>query len=435
MDNFLVSGINELDDYLPYEVDVTEAISTIERVEKSKWVININEVNAMIKSISRQSLINALDRMDLQPEDDGDNIFITCEDKNPKKYIESLIASARERENEQKSEKLKKHEIYQRTDPILNSVFVYHGICNGTNIIDVLMRDDVNREMTYTNDVYENKNVYGLMAVRNFQAMYLSKLAVDANQDLSFKLAQAAVNFMTQRGQLIPMTVSGLSKTGASTFAQSSFQRALPPIISASMAGVEQPTNDVISSTYFGRLVPAGTGIVTVEVNPEKRKEIIEAQGKVALSAMSRKIVLKQEVKRMKTLEEDVELSDEEDDLPVTDQRQQPPQVQVAADPDEPEFIPVSVSGSLLDVFEKVNAEILEQNVINFVLPREIVQIVARSRGVSVEYVAVDEIKLKPEEKKLIQSVLTRFQRTTIKYEGTVAMPTNYDIFKTYRLL
>ena len=143
----------------------------------------------------------------------------------------------------------------------------------GTNLKEVMARDDVNPDYTYSSHMYEILNVLGIEAVRNF----LIKTINDAVKFEGYINPMSIVllaDYMTNKGEITKMTFKGLKQQETSVIAHASLEQAMSVFGGAATVGIIDDTTSTSASIALGKKVHIGTG-AGMTIDPDLEKQIL----------------------------------------------------------------------------------------------------------------------------------------------------------------
>lgn len=141
--------------------------------------------------------------------------------------------------------------------PEINSIFVSTV---GANLEALLMRDDVDASLTFSNNVRQINELFGIEAARSVLITEFWKLLERSGSKISPRHVLLVADFMTNRGVVLGLTSSGLSLQPSATLTLMTFERPADHIFRMGMTGNEETINSVSSCVMTGQPPMVGTG-------------------------------------------------------------------------------------------------------------------------------------------------------------------------------
>ena len=129
----------------------------------------------------------------------------------------------------------------------------------GTNLHDLLMRDDVDQRRTYTNNIYEVLSEFGIETARSL-LIKLIKEALEIGGKINSQNIILVANYMTRKGGISKITSQGIMTQETGVMDKATSTKALQKIIQASSLGERAPTLGVSQAVQLGTNVGIGTG-------------------------------------------------------------------------------------------------------------------------------------------------------------------------------
>lgn len=197
----------------------------------------------------------------------GDTVYDLIEDKEivtveeptellSRKYNESLeeFKSSILNENEESVSSLDFPDIYRYSTYSFIKVY-------GKNILsEVLKEKSVDNKYTFSNNVKEISNYYGIEAARLFFVKeYTSNKEIQKMNPVNIELL---VDYQTSSGQIHSVTSTDIAKHSKNSLVAASFEQPLEAFKKASSMGTTDKINNVPSCVMTGKRNNVGTGIV-----------------------------------------------------------------------------------------------------------------------------------------------------------------------------
>ena len=145
--------------------------------------------------------------------------------------------------------------------------YVYAEI-QGSNLINLISRPEIDPVMTYCNDFYQTMDIYGIEGLRNLLAYDLIKM-INSNGYVNVKFPTLTVDLNTYSG-INPMTSEGISSQQRGVLSNITFDNSTKYITRASLYGKKETTNGTSISILIGKKFHLGTGYANVKIDTSK---------------------------------------------------------------------------------------------------------------------------------------------------------------------
>lgn len=140
---------------------------------------------------------------------------------------------------------------------------------SGSNLLEVLNSTYVDTEKTFTNDIYEIAEIYGIEAAKNSIISEIMDVMDYADAKISNRHVLLLSDIMTSRGELLSVDRFGQKKGDSSIYAMASFEESTARIVKASVFGDEDKVIGVSSNLVYGQTNKVGTGSFEVLMNDD----------------------------------------------------------------------------------------------------------------------------------------------------------------------
>lgn len=147
--------------------------------------------------------------------------------------------------------------------PESNFVFV---TTVGSNLEQLLARDDVDSSLTFSNNIRQVNELFGIEAAKSVLITEFWKLLERSGSKISARHVLLVADFMTNRGVVLGLTSSGLSLQPSATLTLMTFERPADHIFRMGMTGNEETINSVSSCVMTGQPPMVGTGASGVKL-------------------------------------------------------------------------------------------------------------------------------------------------------------------------
>jgi DNA-directed RNA polymerase II subunit RPB1 len=144
----------------------------------------------------------------------------------------------------------------------------------GTNLLDLATLPDVDPLRSFSNDIHEILEVFGIEAVR--VALYEEFMEVFSSEYVNYHHMITLIDTMTYPGYILSADRFGMGKSDSGVLARSSFEETSKILFNAAMTGELDTMKGVSANIMFGQKPPCGTGFVDILVDETKLPEGME---------------------------------------------------------------------------------------------------------------------------------------------------------------
>lgn len=141
----------------------------------------------------------------------------------------------------------------------------------GTNLYDLLVFPGVDGTRTFSNDIHEVHDVFGIEAAR--LAIYEEINEVFASEKVNYRHLAVLVDTMTFTGRIVPVSRTGMKKGESGVLAKSSFEETSKIMFNAATWAEADNMRGVSANIMFGQKPPCGTGFVSILVDEARLPE------------------------------------------------------------------------------------------------------------------------------------------------------------------
>ncbi len=131
----------------------------------------------------------------------------------------------------------------------------------GSNLREVLEVKGINKEKTFTNNLYEVSEVLGIEAGRQAIVDEIKKVLAGQGLDIDERHLDLVADAMTQTGTIKGVTRMGIISNKSSIFARAAFETPDKQFVNASIQGKKDDLASVIENIMLNQPVPVGTGL------------------------------------------------------------------------------------------------------------------------------------------------------------------------------
>uniref|UniRef100_A0A6C0AJC9 DNA-directed RNA polymerase n=1 Tax=viral metagenome TaxID=1070528 RepID=A0A6C0AJC9_9ZZZZ len=149
----------------------------------------------------------------------------------------------------------------------------------GTNLHDLLVVDGLDGTRTFSNDIHEVNDVFGIEAARTCLLDEFNE--VFSTEKVNYHHLSVLIDTMTYSGRIVPVNRFGMKKNETGVLAKSSFEETSKTMFDAAVVAEYDTMRGVSANIMFGQKPPCGTGFVDILVDetrlPEGADEIVES--------------------------------------------------------------------------------------------------------------------------------------------------------------
>ncbi|MBU0758583.1 MAG: DNA-directed RNA polymerase subunit A'' [Nanoarchaeota archaeon] len=131
----------------------------------------------------------------------------------------------------------------------------------GSNLKDVLQLDFVDISKTFSNDIFEVFEVFGIEAARQAVINEVYKVIENQGLNVDIRHIMLVADTMTVNSKGAGITRYGVISEKSSVLARASFETPIRHLINASLGGEVDKLNSVIENVMLNQPVPVGTGL------------------------------------------------------------------------------------------------------------------------------------------------------------------------------
>ena len=166
----------------------------------------------------------------------------------------------------------------------------------GTNMLDLFTFPGIDPTRTFSNDIHEILDVFGIEATR--MALFEEMRTVFGGSSVDYHHLSVLVDEMTYYGRPIPITRTGMAKMDTGVLARSSFEMTYQVLFDAAVSGDFDKLSGVSSNIMFGQKPPCGTGFVDILIDETKLPEGLEEEETGNGDLMDANAIVEQEQKK-----------------------------------------------------------------------------------------------------------------------------------------
>lgn len=286
--------INATDDDETIKINLAKyGITSVEELEIPKenanvWVLRLNMRRIQNTGVGLSYLVKLLQVANitiLKIFDITETIYLLVQVPNletPKKHVDSLIAKDNKEEKEYDEEQRAQGRrfFYRAQSEIAKASKYIYAEAEGSNLSQLMTRDDIEPNHTFSNSVVEIFETLGIEAARNYLIFRIQELITMQDTYINIKHILVIVDYITQPGNLIPISSAGVQKTHSGPFTKAAFERPAESFARASLFGegerVQGGTTAV--SIFTGSKGTLGSGYREEYPETEEEQQLLKAK-------------------------------------------------------------------------------------------------------------------------------------------------------------
>ncbi len=151
----------------------------------------------------------------------------------------------------------------------------------GSNLSDVLRLSGIDATRTRTNSVVEIADVLGIEAARTALIEEAKGVLDDQGLEVDIRHVMLVADQMTVTGKIQQIGRHGVSGAKDSVLARAAFEVTVKHLLEAAAAGEVDHLRGVTENVIIGQVIPVGTGLVELHMNPGKGGYSTKSEEKV----------------------------------------------------------------------------------------------------------------------------------------------------------
>jgi len=144
----------------------------------------------------------------------------------------------------------------------------------GTNLFDLFTNPNVDATRTFSDDIHEVLDVFGIETAR--MVMYDELMKVFGAGSINYRHPCLLVDAMTYHGHFVAIDRFGMNKLENGVLAKSSFEQTSKILFDAAVSGEFDTMRGVSANIMFGQKPPCGTGFVDILIDETRLPEGVE---------------------------------------------------------------------------------------------------------------------------------------------------------------
>ena len=140
---------------------------------------------------------------------------------------------------------------------------------DGSNLNDILSIDEVDSYKTFSNDLHEVYNTFGIEAARQLLVQEINAVIESSGAYANYRHIALLADTMTNKGNIMPLTRHGINKSDRGPLAKCSFEVTAGVLIDAAVFGELDNMKGVSANIMLGQEASVGTGSVDLLYDEE----------------------------------------------------------------------------------------------------------------------------------------------------------------------
>ena len=145
---------------------------------------------------------------------------------------------------------------------------------DGNNLVNVLSLPEVVSSKTYSNDIYEMYDTFGIEAARKILLDELTNVISYEGAYVNNRHLSLLVDIMTYKGYLMSIDRHGINRSEIGPLAKCSFEETTDQLLKAAIFGESDKVNGISANIMLGQVAPCGTGFSDILLDEERLKEL-----------------------------------------------------------------------------------------------------------------------------------------------------------------
>ncbi|MEM4490206.1 MAG: DNA-directed RNA polymerase subunit A'' [Desulfurococcaceae archaeon] len=149
----------------------------------------------------------------------------------------------------------------------------YVIIAEGSNLEEVMKIPGVDWRKIYTNNIHEIERVLGIEAARAAIIREIKNTLDDQGLDVDIRHIMLLADMMTWTGHVRQVGRMGIAGEKPSVLARATFETTVQKLVESAITGEEDTLPSITENIIIGQVIPVGTGLVRVYMNPSFNKK------------------------------------------------------------------------------------------------------------------------------------------------------------------
>ncbi|KAK3341342.1 hypothetical protein B0T25DRAFT_338943 [Lasiosphaeria hispida] len=153
----------------------------------------------------------------------------------------------------------------------------------GTALREVLHVEGVDVTRTYTNDLWQVVDVFGIEAARSALMRELTMVLAFDGSYVNHRHLALLVDVMTYRGSVAAVTRHGINRADTGALMRCSFEETVEILLEAAAIGELDDCRGISENVMLGQMAPMGTGHFDVLLDPKMLETVISDNSRMGL--------------------------------------------------------------------------------------------------------------------------------------------------------
>ena len=154
---------------------------------------------------------------------------------------------------------------------------------SGSALREVLAVDGVDASRTYTNDLWQIVEVFGIEAARAALVKELTNVLAFDGSYVNHRHIALLTDVMTYRGSISAVTRHGINRADTGALMRCSFEETVEILLEAAATGELDDCRGISENVMLGQLAPMGTGNFDVLLDPKMLETVISDNSRMGL--------------------------------------------------------------------------------------------------------------------------------------------------------
>lgn len=154
---------------------------------------------------------------------------------------------------------------------------------NGSAFRDVLNVYGVDATRSYTNDLWQVVDVFGIEGARSALARELNQVLAFDGAYVNYRHIALLVDVMTYRGAIHAVTRHGINRADTGALMRCSFEETVEILLEAAATGELDDCRGISENVMLGQMAPMGTGNFDVFLDPKMLETVMSDNSRMGL--------------------------------------------------------------------------------------------------------------------------------------------------------
>ena len=270
--DFMVNTSNQTPWLLRFEFDKQQLYKHKINMMDIAFVLN-DYYNDIINAVfSDDNSNNLICRIKLEKTENEERDIITELKALEKTILENVIVKGVKRVNKVHMNWQKNLKRYNEESMKIETYEEWVLDTSGTNLYDILGHKSVDSTRTFSNDINEIYEIFGIEAARQVLFNELSSTLKELY--VNYRHISLLVDTMTNKGYLMSIDRHGINRVDIGPLAKCSFEETTDILIKAGIFSEVDRINGVSANIMLGQIPPSGTGDSDILIDEWRLNEL-----------------------------------------------------------------------------------------------------------------------------------------------------------------